>query len=138
MMAARLDPHAADDAWSKFHVHMVVKPVASLPAYCCTCRRRKWEKARNERLEREVAWREGWADRREAVSACLLLPCLAAAAASSALTTPAFPPFAAAWESFCSAGTRGLAAAAAARMTKVPLLFLLFGVLCRGCCCVRS
>eukprot|EP00615_Pteridomonas_danica_P015603 CAMPEP_0114376780 /NCGR_PEP_ID=MMETSP0102-20121206/588_1 /TAXON_ID=38822 ORGANISM="Pteridomonas danica, Strain PT" /NCGR_SAMPLE_ID=MMETSP0102 /ASSEMBLY_ACC=CAM_ASM_000212 /LENGTH=829 /DNA_ID=CAMNT_0001531197 /DNA_START=301 /DNA_END=2791 /DNA_ORIENTATION=+ len=32
MVAARSDPHLADDAWSKFHVHIIVKPLDTQPA----------------------------------------------------------------------------------------------------------
>lgn len=65
IMAARADPHASDDAWSKFHVHLIVQPVIGLPSYCCTCRRRKWEMVRNVRLAAEAAWRGNWFLERE-------------------------------------------------------------------------
>jgi len=38
MAASRADRHAADDAWSRFHIHLIVRPMPWLPAYCCTCR----------------------------------------------------------------------------------------------------
>lgn len=60
MMKARSDPHLADDAWAKFHIHIIVKPLSTHPAYCCTCRRRKWETVRNSRLKDETFWRERW------------------------------------------------------------------------------
>ena len=56
ILESRLDPHQMDDAWSKFHVHLVVKPIREMQAYCCTCRRRRWERDRNRRIAAEERW----------------------------------------------------------------------------------
>ena len=56
ILESRLDPHDMDDAWSKFHVHLVVKPIREMQAYCCTCRRRRWERDRNRRIAAEERW----------------------------------------------------------------------------------
>lgn len=54
----KVDPHKAHDAWCKFHVHVIVQPLARAPAYCCVCRRNFWERVRSDRVEIEQAHRD--------------------------------------------------------------------------------
>lgn len=54
---------APKDEWEKHHHHRFIQFDATLPLYCCLCRRRKWDLERHDVEERESAHRSQWASR---------------------------------------------------------------------------
>ncbi|TYZ59906.1 hypothetical protein PybrP1_009219 [[Pythium] brassicae (nom. inval.)] len=55
--------HALKEEWEKNHHHRFIRFSATLPLYCCLCRRRKWDRERREHEEAESAHRSHWAAR---------------------------------------------------------------------------